>query len=75
MVTFVAARWDALGCFFLEKKDILLALFPRMDGMAGGLEKKNKGCAVLLCEKSCAGAREGRASVWKGKGDERRKER
>jgi hypothetical protein len=40
MVTFDAASWDALGCFFLEKKDILLALLPRMDGMAGKVGKK-----------------------------------
>lgn len=28
--------WLALGCFFL-KKDILLVLVPRMDGMAAGI--------------------------------------
>lgn len=56
MVTLDVARWDALGCFFLEKKDILLALLPRIDGMAGEvLEKKKEVCAVLLQEKSGIG--------------------
>lgn len=68
MVTFDAASWDALGCFFLEKKDILLALFPRMDGMAGEVSKKVV-CTVYCMKRcSCTGVREGRASVSKEKG-------
>lgn len=75
-MTFDAATWDALGCFFREKKDILLALFPRMDGMAGGFEKKTKvGLFYCLKKRSCAGVREGRASVQKEIKDERKKER
>lgn len=73
MVTFDAASWDALGCFFLEKKDILLALFPRMDGMAGEVGKKTKLVLFYCMNKRCAGVMEGRASVQKEKGVNERK--
>ena len=50
-----AASWDALGCFFLEKKDIRLALFPRMDGMAGGFEKKQRLHSFMVREDGVMG--------------------